>query len=802
VGKLVILKLGEGSFEQGFPVTLQIGDENSRPVLEITAELPPYPEIPRSYHYWQSIYRNLQLPSRPIGLPKTTTKTPTIEDCHQAATELKVQFNSWLASESFRHLREKLLEKLLPEDNIRILVQTKDVRSQKLPWHLWDLLERYPKAEIAFSAPSYEHINHNFVPKSQVKILAILGNSDGIDTQTDRRILGQLPNADVNFLVEPECQNLTDEIWEKDWQILFFAGHSSSHEKGENGKIYINKTESLTISQLKFALKKAVERGLQLAIFNSCDGLGLAREFADLQIPLIVVMREPVPDKIAQEFLKYFLTAFASGKSIYISAREARERLQGLENQFPCATWLPVIYQNPAAIPLLWQELHTNDTSSITITNLAPSRQHIPDKTRKKQFTRIALLLTSFLTTGLVMGVRFFGLLQPLEIIAFDQLLRSRPKEKPDARILVINITEEDLQAQPQEKRRGSLSDETLAKLLEKISASQPQVIGLDIYRDYSIQKAYPQLAKLIQQNPNFVAVCQVSNPQTGKAGVKPPPEISKENLGFSDIILDADNVVRRHLLALTPPPSSPCTAPYALNVQLALRYLYAQGIQLQFNPDGTWQLGKLTLKPIETHTGGYQGIDALSHQILLNYRSSPTPQAVAANVSLKQVLSGQLSADAIKNRIILIGTTAESFRDYSLTPYKNSQGNQQEIPGVFLQAQMVSQLLSAVLDGRPILTTWSLLHEIIWVWFWSIVGSLIAIYLKRPIYLIFAIATSSISLYLICFSLLIIFGDWIPLIPPLLVLGCSSVIIIFLTNAYTVKQQLIDSIKKDPKHS
>jgi CHASE2 domain-containing sensor protein len=786
MNKLVILKLEEGSFEQGFPVTLQIGDENARPVVEMPGELPPDTEIPRSYHYWQSIYRKLQLSSRPIGLPKITTKTPSIEDCHQAAIELKVRFNSWLASELFRNIREKLLEKLHPEDNIRILIQTKDVRSQKLPWHLWDLLERYPKAEIAFSTPSYEHINRNFIPQSQVKILAILGNSDGIDIQTDRKILGELPNTDINFLIEPECKNLTDEIWEQNWQILFFAGHSSSHEKGETGKIYINQTESLTISQLKFALKKAVERGLQLAIFNSCDGLGLAREFADLQIPLIVVMREPVPDKIAQEFLKYFLGAFASGKSLYISVREARERLQGLENQFPCATWLPIIYQNPAAIPFSWQELHTNNVTSTTIPHLVHPHKNTPNKSRNKQFTLIAHLLTSFLTTGLIMGVRFFGLLQPLEILAFDQLLRSRPKEQPDSRILVINITEEDIQAQPQEKRHGSLSDESLAKLLEKISTYQPQAIGLDIYRDYSIQKAYPQLAKLIQQTPNFVGVCQVSNPQTGKAGVKPPPEISKENLGFSDIILDGDNVVRRHLLALTPPPSSPCTPPYALNVQLALRYLDNKGIHLQFNPDSTWQLGKLTLKPIESHTGGYQGIDALSHQILLNYRSSPTPEAIAANITLKQVLSGQISPDTIKGKIILIGTTAESFRDYSLTPYINHQGNQQEIPGVALQAQMISQLLSAVLDGRPILRTWSLLHEIMWVSFWSIGGSLIAIYIKRPIYLILGIVILSIVLCLACFSLLVIFGYWIPLIPPLIILGCSSVTIVFLANSYT----------------
>ncbi|MBW4457785.1 MAG: hypothetical protein KME55_36995 [Nostoc indistinguendum CM1-VF10] len=31
-------------------------------------------------------------------------------------------------------------------------------------------------------------------------------------------------------------------------------------------------------------------------------------------------------------------------------------KLQGLEDKFPCATWLPMIYQNLAEIPLTWYQ--------------------------------------------------------------------------------------------------------------------------------------------------------------------------------------------------------------------------------------------------------------------------------------------------------------------------------------------------------------------------------------------------------------------------------------------------------------
>lgn len=772
--KLVVLKLGTGSFDGGFPVTLQIGDENVRPIVEITGELPPDTEIPLCYHQWQSIYCQLKFSGRPIGIPKQSTQTPSLKDCEKAADTLRFHLNTWLSSSTFRPIREKWLEKLVPEDHIRVLLQTNDLRLQKLPWHLWDLLERYPKAEIALSAPSYEQVSRNSPPQSQVKVLAILGNSQGIDIQTDSQLLAELPYANTTFLVEPSGKDLTDQLWEQDWQILFFAGHSATDGSGDVGKIYINQTESLTISQLKYGLRKAVERGLHLAIFNSCDGLGLAREFADLNIPQIIVMREPVPDRVAQEFLKYFLEAFASGESLYIAVREARERLQGLETQFPCATWLPVIYQNPATMPLLWRELHVNQNSQqITTLPKTPNRGGI-----NLRQVLSAVMLTSIVTTALLMGVRYFGLLQSWELMAFDHLLRLRPQEKPDSRILVIEITEEDVQAQSP-NRRGSLSDEALDKLLAKLEAYQPRVIGLDIYRDYAVQPAYPKLAERMRTSDRFVAVCQVSNPQTGKPGIKPPPEVSADALGFSDIVIDADHVVRRHLLALTPPPSSPCTAPYALNVQLALRYLYTEGIKLQFTPDGVWQLGQLKFQPIEAHTGGYQGIDALGHQILLNYRSFPNLEVIAPRITLQQALTGKIPADAVKDKIILIGTTAESFRDYSLTPYASSQGKPQAIAGVFLQAHMVSHLLSATLDGRPLLWTWNVWGEMIWIWGWAMTGGLLAAYLRQPAYLGLAVGGAFLSLYGFCLILLILYSCWVIFIPAAIALGGNAVTLV-----------------------
>ena len=753
MGKLVVLKLGDGSFEQGFPVTLQIGQDGARPEVEITGKLPPQSEIPKHYSNWQSTYRRLGSPSRLTSPAVQVTNVSVIEDCGSAAQLLHDSFNTWLCAESFRPLREKLLEKLMPADEVRVILQTEDIRLQRLPWHLWDLFERYPFLEIALSAPGYEGVvKHAPAKKAKVKILAILGNSTGIDTQADRAMLKQLPNAEIHFLVEPQRQELTDRLWEQSWDILFFAGHSSSSENGEKGRIFINSVDSLTIDRLKYAVSKAVARGLRIAIFNSCDGLGLARELADLQVPQLVVMREPVPDRVAQEFLKYFLAGFTGGKSFYLAVREARERLQGLEDRFPCATWLPVICQNPAEVPPTWEECCGGRSSQ-------PSARH-------RWRTLQAVFLTSVASASLLLGLRWFGMLQPSELWAFDRLLRLRPNEGSDPRLLVITINAKDIQAQEQRQRGISLSDSSLDRLLKKLEQYQPRAIGLDIYRDFPVSPDHQDLVARLKQNDRFVAICKGKDPEHEFNDVAPPPEVPRSRLGFSDFVQDADGILRRHLLFMSPDPISSCTAPYAFNLQLAFLYLHYRGISPEFTSEGNLQFGSTVFKSLKERTGGYQNVDAGGNQVLLNYRSLSSPEKIATQVTLAQILSDRVNPDTLKDRVVLIGVTDPNKGDYWSTPY--GRGPSDKIPGVFIHAHMVSQILSAVLDERPLLSVWPLWREIIWIWFWSGAGAIFAWRFHRLAHLGLASAAAVLTLSGFCLIFLLQ-GWWIPLVPSLL---------------------------------
>jgi adenylate cyclase len=56
------------------------------------------------------------------------------------------------------------------------------------------------------------------------------------------------------------------------------------------------------------------------------------------------------------------------------------------------------------------------------------------------------VFITAPSVTGIVILLRFIGVLQPFELIAYDQLLRLRTSNIKTSPIVIVGITEEDLQ--------------------------------------------------------------------------------------------------------------------------------------------------------------------------------------------------------------------------------------------------------------------------------------------------------------------------------------------------------------------
>ncbi len=772
----VTLKLNEGSLTSGFSVTLLMGEEGAVPSVDISARLPAAPHLRSLYQQWQVAYRHLGAAVRlePDPVPYATNVS-LLGDCGDLADQLCAAFNRWLRTDSFRPIHDKLLEHLSAADAVRLILQTAPGIVQRLPWHLWEICDRYPRLEITLSAATYEK---SAVPstcnRAKIRILAIIGQSQGIDLKTDRDLLDHLPDAEVHFLLEPDLKTLSDRLWEREgWDILFFAGHSATKSLKEsvqaslseearqtsyfspptNGELYVSEASPIIMSSLKNPLKRAVERGLKIAIFNSCDGLGLAYALADLRISQILVMREPVPDLVAHAFLKSFLDRFSQGESLALSVREAREKLQSLEDGFPCASWLPTLYQNPADPPPTWRSLLAS----------APKKAD-----RKYRLVGAAYLLT----TALLLTLRSFGFFQSSELRAFDQMMQLRPKESPDSRLVLVTVTDADLQAQDPEDRRGSLTDGDLLELLTILNRMEPRTIGLDIYRDYPVRANQPELATVLKNQPNLFGVCKSRDIMADSEGIPPAPEMTNTGrVGFSDYLTDPDGIVRKQLVSLQPDPVSPCKTEYGLAMLLTLHYLLTEGISAEFTKSDELKIGgKVLSKPFNGNDGGYVNSPDQGWQMLLNYRSLPKLEDIAEQITLTEFLSGKVSAESIRDRIVIIGSTASGFDDDQwLTPY--SQGANEETRGVVMQAHMISQLVSAVLDDRSLIQTWPRYLDFLWILSWAGLGSLLMVALisERNHFLaklLLGLLVSEVALFGLCWLLLSKAAVWVPWVP------------------------------------
>ncbi len=183
---------------------------------------------------------------------------------------------------------------------------------------------------------------------------------------------------------------------------------------------------------------------------------------------------------------------------------------------------------------------------------------------------------------------------------------------------------------------------------------------------------------------------------------------------------------------------------------------------------------------------GGYRQIDARGYQILLNYRSS---KSVAQHITLTTALTTQLDESLVKDRIVLIGVNAASIDDSFYTPYSSGKRRNQTMPGVIVHAQLVSQILSAVLDERSLIWFWPEWGEVLWIWGWSLVGTAIALRLRHPGYLLLA-ESAALAILFAVYWLLFLAGGWIPLVPSALGLVTASIGIMVYSTYQTQQDQ------------
>jgi len=354
--KFVEIKF-QGKPDQFFVVSYKILDSSRKVIEGGEGSLPACPELVASIKDWRAAYH---ADVRIVRLEKNPNIIHNSSDINhpQLTDKLKKNLNNWLSSPEFLPTKDKLMAGLNRNQVVLVGIDINDPDLKYAPWHLWNFFEHFPRSDYALLRPNFSKLddfsNGSKVDRSKLNIIAIIGDSTGINTGEDTTIIKGLPGVhDLQILGEPSKDKVTEVLWDsQNTDILFFAGHGKKDQ--DRGRICINEKETLGVEEMRSGLQKRIQEGLQLAIFNSCDGLELGEELADLHIPQAIVMKEAVPDDIAQRFLKDFLTEFSQGVPLVQALRQTRNKLKDKEYEYPYASWLPVLYCNPTEPLMQW----------------------------------------------------------------------------------------------------------------------------------------------------------------------------------------------------------------------------------------------------------------------------------------------------------------------------------------------------------------------------------------------------------------------------------------------------------------
>jgi CHASE2 domain-containing sensor protein len=156
-------------------------------------------------------------------------------------------------------------------------------------------------------------------------------------------------------------------------------------------------------------------------------------------------------------------------------------------------------------------------------------------------------------------------------------------------------------------------------------------------------------------------------------------------------------------------------------------------------------------------------------------------------------VLDPSFNPESIRGKIVLIGVTRAGADDF-LTPF--SRNSKEVVPGVYLHAQAVSQLLKSMLETRPSILFLSPSQESIWIVVWAILGGIMA--WACVDFRSFLIATGGSVVGLVGLGIVMfnVWAIWLPLIPSGLALAIAAVgvWILFRRNSWRRLEIVINS--------
>jgi hypothetical protein len=449
-----------------------------------------YPtELTKLYQSWQQAYLNFyQFELR--GRAVDSGIAPIPMDWHlelaEAEATLMREFQRWLRSVELYDIRSRIAaaSQKLAKDNpdrceaVRVFLTCSPIEVDRFPWEAWELGAEFGTTGTIQMIRSplniTEPTNQVSAQSRRTRILAILGDETGLDFKADQDAVQSLDKvAEVKFAGWQPHHHPSDVRQgiktaianDQGWDVLFFAGHSNETEI-TGGELAIAPGVSISINEIKPQLIEAKERGLQVAIFNSCSGLSIAQALIDIGFGQVVVMREPIHNRVAQEFLVHFLQGLGKNLDLYEAVFSARKSLRMEKSHtYPSASLVPSLFCHPGAElfrlkPVGW-------------------KQHL----RRWLPTRIEAIV---LTAGVVLS------LTPIQDVLrdgrqyFQAVYRNVTTQLPvdeSPPVALVQIDTDSLQAAGVSHFRP-LDRTYLASILDRLQQNKASIIGVDFLLD------------------------------------------------------------------------------------------------------------------------------------------------------------------------------------------------------------------------------------------------------------------------------------------------------------------------------
>jgi hypothetical protein len=574
----------------------------------------PYPEtLDKLYQEWRADYLGFYSTALRGRVAQNGTIAPPPVNWHarlvEAEAKLLYEFHNWLRRGELFEIRSRIAQAVRDGEMgktspcVEVFLTCTPLDLARLPWEAWEIAtESGATGKVRFFRTPPDIEEAPITPKTsrrRARILAILGDETGLNFQTDKEAVRSLSKlADIQFvgwqpgqdIGELKAQIIEAIADERGWDVLFFAGHSNETAL-MGGELAIAPGVSLFLNELEQPLLLAKERGLQFALFNSCNGLSLANTLISWGLSQVAVMREPIHNQVAEEFLVRFLQRLAEYKDVCEALQHACQHLK-LEKHvtYPSAYLIPSLFRHPKA-PLFCPK---------PVGIRQQIERWLPTRKQAIALAGLALVSSQLSVQGFLLERRVLVQAQ------YRQLTNQVPTTKQPP-VLLVQIDEDSIReakiSKPNPMDRGYL-----AQLVDKVSAMNAKVVGIDYLLDRhqpeNDQKLANSLRSSVQKQGTSFVFATARNSNGGWFEVL--PELAQPNWSLQGDVLLLGNDQRYMTLVPRQQPD-PRRLPFSYLLALAYRLNFEQAVK---PPQPQLQSSSNLLSQLSAHVAKTSGKD------------------------------------------------------------------------------------------------------------------------------------------------------------------------------------------------